>query len=165
MNYNALEIAFHARLGETMSVIKNALLDENDVPLVNEEGAYILQSPLTPIDLIKFPNIVYDDTEETTQWVRPTLLYANAESATLGRDGLNFVRGIYQVSIFTPRNVGTELSNLYATGILRGFPKGERLLFTGGVIMIDVGYQSTNLLEDNFLHTPVTIPFTAHMEV
>lgn len=165
MNYNALELALHQRLEESMDALKNALLDENDNPLRNENGQILLSNTAIPIDLIKYPNMIYDDSEETTQWVRPSVLYGSAESATLGRDGLNFVRGVYQVSIFTPRNTGTELSNLYASSILQGFRKGERLLFSGGVIIVNVGYQSTNLLEERFLHTPVTIPFEAHMEV
>ena len=134
--YNALEIALHTRLATVVTT-----------------------------DLIKYPNIIYDDSQETATWVRPSLLYGSAESATLGQDGLNFVRGVYQVSIFTARNTGTKPSNDYAKLILDAFPKGERLLFSGGSIMINVGYQSTNLLEEQFLHTPVTIPFTAHMEV
>jgi hypothetical protein len=134
--YNALELVLHQRLETVVTT-----------------------------DLIKYPNIIYDDSQETAIWVRPSLLYGSAESATLGRDGLNFVRGVYQVSIFTARNTGTKPSNDYAKLILDAFPKGDRLTFTGGVIMINVGYQSTNLLEEQFLHTPVTIPFTAHMEV
>jgi hypothetical protein len=136
MNYNALELALHERL------------------------ATIVTS-----DLIKYPNILYDDSQETAIWVRPSILYGSAESATLGSNGLNFVRGVYQASIFTARNTGTEASNNYAQDILEGFPKGDRLLFSGGSIILNVGYQSTNLLEEQFLHTPVTIPFTAHMEV
>jgi hypothetical protein len=93
------------------------------------------------------------------------LIFGTADSATLGNDGLNFVRGIYQVSIFTAMNTGTKPSNDYVKLILDAFPKGERLTFSGGDIIIDVGYQSTNILEDSYLHTPVTIPFTAHMEV
>jgi hypothetical protein len=136
MDYNALEIALHTRLATVVTT-----------------------------DLIKYPNIIYDDSQETEIWVRPSLIFGTADSATLGNDGLNFVRGIYQVSIFTAMNTGTKPSNDYVKLILDAFPKGERLTFSGGDIIIDVGYQSTNILEDNFLHTPVTIPFTARMEV
>ena len=136
MEYNALEIALHTRLATVVTS-----------------------------DLIKYPNIIYDDSQETAIWVRPSILFGSAESATLGRDGLNFVRGVYQVSIFTAMNTGTKPSNDYVKVILDAFPKGERLTFSGGAIIINVGYQSTNILEDNYLHTPVTIPFTAHMEV
>jgi hypothetical protein len=136
MDYNALEIALHTRLATVVTT-----------------------------DLIKYPNIIYDDSQETEIWVRPSLIFGTADSATLGNDGLNFVRGIYQVSIFTAMNTGTKPSNDYVKQVLDTFPKGERLTFTGGDIIIGVGYQSTNILEDNFLHTPVTIPFTARMEV
>jgi len=136
MDYNALEIALHAQLETVVTS-----------------------------DLIKYPNVLYDDSQETSIWVRPSLLFGTADSSTLGRDGLNFVRGIYQVSIFTAMNTGTQPSNDYVKTILETFPKGERLTFTGGDIIIGVGYQSTNIIEDNFLHTPVTIPFTARMEV
>jgi hypothetical protein len=136
MDYNALEIALHTRLATVVTT-----------------------------DLIKYPNIIYDDSQETAIWVRPSLIFGTADSATLGNDGLNFVRGIYQVSIFTAMNTGTKPSNDYVKLILDAFPKGERLTFSGGDIIIDVGYQSTNILEDSYLHTPVTIPFTARMEV
>ncbi|MFM7854627.1 MAG: hypothetical protein ACKO96_22555, partial [Flammeovirgaceae bacterium] len=68
MNYNGLEATLHARLEEAMTIIKNAILDQNDNPLQNEDGKYLLQSPLAPIDLIKWPNVQFTEEQETTSW-------------------------------------------------------------------------------------------------
>lgn len=165
MKYNNLEATLHTRLEEAMTMIKNALVDENNNRLINEAGQYVLQSPLTPIDLIKWPNIQYTEEQETTQWVWPRMIDGQARSANLGDAGLNFINSIYQVSIYTQRNTGTETANYYVEGLLQAFPKGERLSFDGGVIILGVAYRSTAFNEDAFLHTPVTIPFTAHMEI
>ena len=165
MDYNGLETTLHQRLEEAVTMTYNVLLDENGDFLTDEEGAYILQSPLDPIPLINYPNIIYDESQETTEWIRPSVLFGSATSSTLGRDGINFVNGIYQVSIFTALNTGTFISNKITQRVLKAFPKGERLSFGNNVIMVNVGYQSTGLYEDEWLHTPLTIPFTAHMEV
>jgi hypothetical protein len=136
MNYNALEIALHNRLETVVTS-----------------------------DLIKYPNVLYASTQETAIWIRPFVLFGSAESATLGKDGLNEVRGIYQVSVFAALGTGSKPTNDYVKTVLEAFPKGDRLLFTGGDAILGVGYQSTALYEESYYHVPVTIPFIARLEV
>lgn len=171
MDYNGLESTLHVRLKSSLDLIDWAefsqnpsyLLDENGDFIITEDGNTIIVN--NPIPLIKYPNILYDDSEETPIWLRPSVLYGAGESAVLGATGKNRLNGIYQISIFSPLNTGTYEANLLAKWLLSRFKKGERLSFGQNDILIGVGYQSTSMEEESYLHTPITIPFTAYMEV
>jgi hypothetical protein len=118
-----------------------------------------------PTTFIQYPNLSYGNTTLATPFIKATLKTGIVQSATLGRDGKNEVYGVYFVNLFSALNTHINSNLDFAQEILDGFPKGEKLSFGNNDIILRVGSIDTGLEAEGFYLTPISIPFTAYMEV
>lgn len=73
------------------------------------------------------PNIVFRP--GNSAWCRATLLPAEPEDGSIGVNGFDWDRGLYQVDIFSPLNRGQALGA--ADAAMAVFPRGLRLTVEG----------------------------------
>lgn len=85
---------------------------------------------LPPLQLENTPNIG----KATESFTRATLLPAAKVQRTVGLNGRDEIRGIYQADVFVPLNTGTATINALADDIVEWFPRGL-MLASGGVVV------------------------------
>ncbi len=62
---------------------------------------------------------------DDTPWVRETLLPGIPERVEIMQDGQSRQYGVYQVDVFTPSGIGTEIADTLAESIGDSFIAGE----------------------------------------
>ena len=79
-------------------------------------------------NLIDSPPVAWDNTSFTPQagilWLSPHLLPGEPGLAGLGEQGLQRLRGIYQVNLFTPAGQGTGAASQLVDRLCALFPPG-----------------------------------------
>ena len=88
-------------------------------------------------------------------WCRATLLPAETGIATLGVDGLNEERGIYQIDLFYPEGYGATPANTIADAVINTFKRGTTL--TDGNISVQV-WLSWRLPAQDYTQTFYQLP-------
>lgn len=93
-------------------------------------------------------------------WIRPRVVFTNAEQATLGVTGLNRISGDLNVAIFAPIGAGNAAALGYAEDIRALFPRGLVLSTTGRKAFFEVPEVLPEIEEEEWLQIPVRCPFS-----
>ena len=118
-----------------------------------------------PTTFIQYPNLAYGSTSLAPPFIKASTQFGIIESAVLGRAGKNEVNGVYFINLYNGLNTHINGAFEFAQELLDGFPKGEKLSFDNNDIILKVGRIDTGLEVDGFYLTPISIPFTAYMEI
>ncbi len=116
--------------------------------------------------LFDAPPIAFENVQFTPPdgpWLRGTILPGQTAQGSMGDDGYNTYQGLYQVSVFTPRNTGRAQALELVTQIIEHFHRGRVLDFIPGIkVRIGVASRLAAQTEANWYHVPVQIAWTAH---
>ena len=115
---------------------------------------------LTPAMAVAWPDLHFDP--PAAGYLRPSLAPNTATQVTLGTSGRNRYRGLFQISVFWPRNSGGIAPREKADLVAVHFKRGTTISLTGGTIRI---YRPPEIAatfpDDPYTHTPVTIYYQA----
>lgn len=119
---------------------------------------------LADIPAVAWPNRAFNP-DITAIWLRPRLLMARSRAAGVGIDAMNYQQGIFQVSIFAPKDNGDGSVLALANSLIQLFKRGT-LLSYGSVstVMMLPGYIGPMLEEPDWFHLPVSLPFYAYTD-
>lgn len=95
-------------------------------------------------------------------WMRPTVMPAMSSQATLGNDGLNMQRGVFQVSVFAPSGYSWGRVKAVADAVAALFTRGTRLDADGFEVVIERVWPSTMADDGAWVHVPVSVSYRAH---
>ena len=115
----------------------------------------------TPTLTIAWPNVRFDK-PATGKYLEVNLLPNDTEGFGLG--GTRVFMGFFQVNVTWPLNVGLIQPRDTASAIQDQFAKGTRLEYDGVQVEInDPPYQGRELIEEERLIIPVSVPYRAHI--
>jgi hypothetical protein len=98
-----------------------------------------------------------------TEWIRLTILPARAQLETIGPNGITASKGIAQIDIFQPDDVGASIARTNADIIVNNFTPGKQLTSTNGVIVVIVNsYPIPALSITNTYQQPVHIEYISY---
>jgi hypothetical protein len=118
-----------------------------------------------PIDdnMIAWPNTDFKPNNKKI-YIKPDLVPADEEMASLGEDGFNSLLGFYQVSIFAPQGEGMAPAEAVVRAVLELFPTGARFAMGCFDILVARSYQSPAQQVDGRLMIPVSIYYNAYTQ-
>lgn len=109
---------------------------------------------------VAWPNQGYTPVHGTP-YLRPTLLPARIEQASLGSTGYNRERGIYQIDCFYPVATGRKAGMTKAEALAVVFKRGTVISGTGFSIRIVNAYVGAMRQEPNWAVFPVIVEYLA----
>lgn len=92
---------------------------------------------------------------------RATLLPARTTQVTIGINGKDEVKGLYQVDLFTPQDTGTATANALADDVMDHFPRGLVLTQSGIYLHILRAWREVGRREAPFYNVPVLVEWSA----
>lgn len=98
-----------------------------------------------------------------TPWAAVSYIPAQPDVATLGDDGEDEVRGIFQIDLNYPVNSGTQASEQKADSIAQLFKAGERFTYSGQQVVIRSCGRSASYVADSWWRTNISVSFYARM--
>lgn len=101
----------------------------------------------------------------TLPWVEASIRYGTTETTALGSTCKNAVYGVVFLNLFASMQADDSAVLGLGKELLEGFPKGLKISFGDNAILLKVGYIETPLKREQFWMYPITLPFTAYMEV
>jgi hypothetical protein len=93
---------------------------------------------------------------DDTPWVRETLLPGIPERVEIMQDGQSRQYGVYQVDVFTPSGIGTEIADTLAESIGDSFIAGESF-GSEVVVRIRRTYSQPGREDGDWYHKPLVI--------
>ncbi len=107
-------------------------------------------------DPVKFPNILWDETDGDSYWYELAALTLPTERLTLGT--ATRYLGSTQITVVGPLGLGTVPHDALANGIAQLFPVDLKIAMTGGTIrVIQAPSVSEGFSDDTNWRVPVTI--------
>lgn len=97
-------------------------------------------------------------------YIKPTLLLSPTQQVSLGTNGFERVSGIYQISIFALRDVGSASFEAVARGVINYFRAGTKLVYSGVEITVQTSYSGTPLEQEDRVLLPVSIVWFCYVE-
>jgi len=112
---------------------------------------------------IEWPNKAFDPSTALTPWFRPTVLPGIPEPAGLGDSAPDQHVGIYQISIFTVKDVGDGPAMDLAALILAAFPRGGSATYGTATVIFEKSYALPAIVEEKFYHVPVRVEYRSEL--
>lgn len=94
-------------------------------------------------------------------YVVPTLMPAEPDLLSGEPDLITEERGIYQVSLFYPVNVGPAIVRRMADTVANHFKVGTKLMSGGHTVRIKGSWAGQIMPEPSWVHIPVTVLYDA----
>jgi len=107
---------------------------------------------------VAWENVAYTPVAGVT-YLAPALLPGEPFQAEVGESGQNWHVGVYQISIFAPKNVGVGALGTLRDSIVDHFKRGT--VMTGGPVTVTAtkAYASGAITDADRVHVPVTIRY------
>lgn len=124
------------------------------------EGLFAKLAALTlsPAMAVAWPDKEF--TPPAAGYLRPSLVPNTVRQVTYGTAGKNRHRGLFQISVFWPRNAGAIVPREKADLVAVHFRRGTNISITGGTIRIYEPPVVPATFEDGaYSHTPVTMRY------
>jgi len=122
-------------------------------------------SSLSPATTVEWYGEPSNPRSRTLPWVEASIRYGTTETTALGSTCKNAVYGVVFLNLFASMQADDSVVLRLGQALLEGFPKGLKISFGDNDILFKVGYIETPLKREQFWMYPVTLPFTAYMEV
>lgn len=97
-------------------------------------------------------------------YIKPSLLLSPTQQASLGASGFERISGIYQVSVFALRDVGSASFEAVARGLVDYFRAGTKLVHSGLEITVQTSYSGTPLEQEDRVLLPVSIVWFCYVQ-
>lgn len=110
---------------------------------------------------IAWPNAKFSPKVKQS-YLRVFILPGQSVQSSLGPDCLVKLVGVYQVSIFEPKNTGIAEAEKKAGIILNEFPLGRILSCCEQWITITQAYSGVAVEDEDRLHLPISIAYNCH---
>ena len=95
-----------------------------------------------------------------TLWLKPVLLMAKAKVAEIGVNGQKYQQGIYQISVYSPKDIGDDSALTTADALVEWYQDGTVLAFnTVSGLIVNVAYIGPPIIENDWYHIPVSASF------
>lgn len=108
---------------------------------------------------VAWPNSAYTPVTGTT-YIRPTLLPASSEIATIGlTTSTDLNTGIYQVDVFTEAGTGKSAGMVMADLVADHFKRDTNLVYNGRTVTIKNVSQSPANTDNGWFQIPVNIEY------
>lgn len=112
-------------------------------------------------------NTAWENTAFTTStndpWCQVNFLPSEPDVVTLGPDGFNEQRGVFQISLFYPSNTGSGPAKAKADEIITAFPTGRKMTYSGQDVVIRKSGCSSGEQYRGHYRLYVSIYFYAHV--
>lgn len=119
-------------------------------------------SALSPLPAVAWPNRTYIPVKGT-KWIRPTLLPASSEVATIGEtNSTDLNTGIYQVDVFIDAGEGKNDAMVQADLIADHFKRDTELTYNGRTVIIKNVGQSPSQTDNGWFQVPVNIEYQSY---
>jgi len=123
--------------------------------------AEIRSALLTQLKTVVSETLIAEENKEFTPsggtpWVRETLLPGMPERVEIMQDGKSRQVGVYQLDVFTPSGIGTDISDTLSTTIGDAFAVGSSL-GTSVIVVIKRVYGLPGREEGDWYHKPLVI--------
>lgn len=96
-----------------------------------------------------------------TRWYRATFMPAEPSAAAVSASGANRHRGVFQVDVFDPPDLGHNAGVVEAERIVACFKRGTSLTYSGVTVVVDKAYRLPAVQEPEWYHVPVRVFFRA----
>lgn len=113
-------------------------------------------STFTPATDIAYPNVQYTPKADTAH-IRPTVMPAFLEDATIDRTGYRRQELVYQIDIYTPLNKGTLEAQGLAEAMVSLFARNTVLEDTETKIRVDRTTVDFTMREEDFWRTMISV--------
>jgi hypothetical protein len=98
-----------------------------------------------------------------TPWCRTTLLPAEPTALTVGPNGQNQAKGLFQVDLLYPQSIGTATVNALATLITTALKRGTILTDGTNNVHVDMSWQQTAYtIQQVWYVVPVVIRWSSY---
>lgn len=122
---------------------------------------------LSDLDLtaqdVAWPNAAFTPNPDRL-YLRPVCLYGETTPASLGPDGFELLRGVYQVGVLDVQGAGLSRAERCAAGLVDAFRSGTVLDCPGYSLRIRAAWQGAPLVEDGRLLLPVSASWTCYAQ-
>ncbi len=105
---------------------------------------------------VAWPNAAFEPKTDRL-YLRPTCMFGTTEVPGLGPEGVERLRGIYQVDVFGLLDTGMSETEEIARGLVDAFRGGTRLPCCGHEMRISKAYPGTARKDNGRLHIPVSV--------
>lgn len=95
--------------------------------------------------------------DDETPWVREKLLPGIPERVELMKGGRSRQRGVYQIDVFTPCGIGTDVSDSLVEVIGDQYDPGEAFESAGVVVVVLRTYARSGREDGKWYHRPLVI--------
>lgn len=112
---------------------------------------------------IAWPNAKYMHSPNKG-FLRIYLMPGQSSQSSLGPDCLVKLVGVYQISIFQPKDTGMAEAERISAIILNEFPLGHVLECCEQWVIIQQAYCSAAMEDVDYLHLPVSIAYNCHVQ-
>lgn len=122
----------------------------------------VIEDNASDLPEVAWPNKPYHPVSGTP-WIKPTIMFAEPRQAELGEDGMNYLSGILQVSIFIPLNVdGDGDAADIAAKLIGYFKRGTKLTSSATPVICERAWPSAVIEEDDWYHVPVSVAWYSY---
>lgn len=113
---------------------------------------------LSGLPSVAWENVAFTPVPSVT-YLAPALLPGEPFQAEIGPSGQNWHLGVYQVSIFAPKNVGVGALNTLRDAIVTHFKRGTTMTSGAVTVTATKAYPSAAITEVDRVHVPITIRY------
>jgi hypothetical protein len=117
------------------------------------------------LSMANLPTVAWDGTDFApvlgSAYIKPQLLPAEPYQAELGANGLNYLPGIYQISVCTPGGLGVGRTLQLVDAVASHFKRGTKLAYGSVNITIKSAFPAPMIEGADWNVTPISILFFA----
>jgi hypothetical protein len=100
-----------------------------------------------------------------TPWCRSTLLPAEPTAVTIGPNGQNQAKGLFQVDLLYPQSIGTTDANALASLIATALKRGTILVSGSDNVHVEMSWQQTAYaIQQVWYVVPVVIRWSSYTQ-
>lgn len=112
---------------------------------------------------IAWPNAKYIPSPNKG-FLRIYLMPGQSNQSSLGPDCLVKLVGVYQISVFQPKDTGMAEAERISAIILDRFPLGRIMEYCKQWVVVQQAYCSAAMEDNDYLHLPVSIAYNCHAQ-
>lgn len=121
----------------------------------------LIAAAIVPADQIQWSNRTFVP-KKGTSYLGAEMAGRNRAPQGFGADGVQMWNGIYQVSVFVPRDSGDREQAIMANKVLAAFPRGLNLSLSGGKpLIIEYSSAPPPVVSNDWSLQPVLISWFA----
>jgi hypothetical protein len=88
---------------------------------------------------------------------RATLLPARPSQLSVGAQGRDLRRGLYQIDLFVPTDDGATTANVMADEVIAHFPRGLVVSLDGTSVVVEMAYREVGQRVETFYMLPIMV--------